>query len=739
MNNQERREPTEEKKTFHSVVDRLVHFIVWHGKTIGTAFAVLTLFSLICYPFVGVNYDMAEYLPSYAPTRQALTVMEDEFGYPGMARIMVRDCTMQEAQAIREKISKVEGVELVLSADLATNIYAQDDFLANKLTEQFYKDGNAVMEIIFEDGNNDHSTYRAIDEIYGIVGERGAFSGAAVAEKEKEASIQREVAFAIVVSVIIILAILLLTTNSYFEPLLFIMIMGIAIILNLGTNIIFGTISFFTFSTAAIFQLAVSIDYSIFLLHTYTAYKESGIEIHEAMKLAVKDAARSIFASGATTAVGFIVLVTMEFTVGADVGLVLTKGILCSLATVLLLMPTLIIRFNDIIDKTRHKPFFGSFDWLGKAMYHLRFVALILSLIVAVPCYFGQDMNAFYFGNEALGAGPGTKYYEDTQAINEVFGKSNIVLAIVPNDAGGSMVREKALVTELDDLPFVNFALSMGSVLPEGIPVDFLPQKLVKQMRTEDYSRIFISMDNSEESEYSFECSQELSERVKKAYPEDSYVIGMTPTVIDIRDILRADYSRVSILSLLGVALVVLCSFQCITVPILVILPIEVAIYLNMTIPYLQGQWVLYIGYIIVSCLQLGATIDYSILMTNNYLDARKTMGRKESAIHAISKSALSVMTSGLILMVVGYLLFFTSSMQSIKQIGELTGRGAMLSLGLVLSLLPALLATFDPLIQFAQGMSERRHAWLRAHLFHQKTPAALAAQSVQEEGSSHE
>ena len=271
MNNQERREPTEEKKTFHSVVDRLVHFIVWHGKTIGTAFAVLTLFSLICYPFVGVNYDMAEYLPSYAPTRQALTVMEDEFGYPGMARIMVRDCTMQEAQAIREKISKVEGVELVLSADLATNIYAQDDFLANKLTEQFYKDGNAVMEIIFEDGNNDHSTYRAIDEIYGIVGERGAFSGAAVAEKEKEASIQREVAFAIVVSVIIILAILLLTTNSYFEPLLFIMIMGIAIILNLGTNIIFGTISFFTFSTAAIFQLAVSIDYSIFLLHTYTA------------------------------------------------------------------------------------------------------------------------------------------------------------------------------------------------------------------------------------------------------------------------------------------------------------------------------------------------------------------------------------------------------------------------------------------------------------------------------------
>ena len=691
----------------NDVFQRIIHQIVYRGKAIERVFFIATVVCAICFPFVGVNYDLSKYLPQFAPTKQALDVMEDEFGYPGTARIMVKDVTLQEAKAIHSRIAEVEGVDLVAGADLATNVYMGDGFLTNDLTDEFYKDGNAVMEVIFEDGDSDKSTHKAIDQIYDIVGkDRGCFAGSAVSSKEREASITREIAMAIVLALVIILLILTLTTTSWLEPFLFIFIMIVAVIMNMGSNIMFGRISFFTFSTAAILQMAVSMDYSIFLLHTFHAYKKTGMENREAMEAALREACSSILASGATTIVGFLVIAFMRFTIGKDVGFVLTKGILCSLATVLLLMPALILRFDERIARTAHRPFIPSFDKFAGLMYRIRKAVFVFALIVAVPCYFGQNMNKFFYGDDAIGSSPGTRVYEDTREINAVFGKSNLMIAIVPN---GSVVKERELTDALEDLDFVNYALSMAGTLPQGIPESFLPGKVVEQLRSEHYARIMISMDTEQESDYAFECSQELESLVKEFYPEDAYVIGMTPTTIDIRDILTDDYNKVSILSLAGVAAVVMITFSSVLVPILVIIPIEVAIYLNMTIPYVMGDSLIYIGYIIVSCLQLGATIDYSILMTNNYLAFRKEMSNTEAEIQAISKSTLSILTSGGILMVVGYLLFFTSSIQAISQVGRLVGRGAILSMVLVLSLLPALLSTFDKQIQNQQARAAAR------------------------------
>ena len=507
-------------------------------------------------------------------------------------------------------------------------------------------------------------------------------------------------------AVVIIWLILTLTTTSWFEPFLFILVMAVAIILNMGSNLMFGKISFFTFSTAAILQLAVSMDYSIFLLHTYTAFKNQGMPTDKAMEHALVEACSSILASGATTIVGFLVIALMQFKIGKDVGFVLTKGILCSLATVLLLMPTLILRFDKKIEKTAHRPFVPSFDGLGRVMYKIRIPVLIVAVTCAVPCYFGQAMNYFYYGDDALGSGPGTRVYEDSREIERVFGKANVVIAMVPN---GSTVKERELTDELGDQEFIDYALSMSGTMPQGIPESFLPKNLVKQLRTDKYARLLISMKTLEESSYSFECSDKLTEIVKKYYPEDSYVIGMTPTTIDIRDILTDDYNRVSIISLLGVAVVVMITFSSVMVPVLVIIPIEVAIYLNMTLPYIMGDSVVYIGYIIVSCLQLGATIDYSILMTNNYMDMRSRMESRQAAVAAISKSTLSIITSGSILTVVGYLLYFTSSIQAISQVGRLVGRGALLSMLMVLSLLPALLAAFDKPIRKQQEKAKIR------------------------------
>lgn len=712
------------KNKENDVIQKVIHQIVYKGKAIERVFFIITVVCAVCFPFVGVNYDLSKYLPQFAPTKQALDVMEAEFGYPGTARIMVKDVTLQEAKAIRSRIADVDGVELVAGADLATNVYMGDGFLTNDLTDEFYKDGNAVIEVIFEDGDSDKSTHKAIDQIYDIVGkDRGCFAGSAVSSKEREASITREIAMAIVLALVIILLILTLTTTSWLEPFLFIFIMIVAVIMNMGSNIMFGRISFFTFSTAAILQMAVSMDYSIFLLHTFNAYKKTGMENRAAMEAALREACSSILASGATTIVGFLVIAFMRFTIGKDVGFVLTKGILCSLATVLLLMPALILRYDGRIAKTAHKPFIPSFDKFAGLMYRIRKVVFVFALVVAVPCYFGQNMNKFYYGDDAIGSSPGTRVYEDTREINAVFGKSNPMIAIVPN---GSIIKERELTEALEDLDFVNYALSMAGTLPQGIPESFLPEKVVEQLRTENYARIMISMDTEQESDYAFACSRKLEDLVKEYYPEDAYVIGMTPTTVDIRDILTDDYNKVSILSLAGVAAVVMITFSSVLVPILVIIPIEVAIYLNMTLPYVMGDSMIYIGYIIVSCLQLGATIDYSILMTNNYLAFRKEMSNTEAEIRAISKSTLSILTSGGILMVVGYLLFFTSSIQAISQVGRLVGRGAILSMVLVLSLLPALLSTFDKQIQKQQARAAARKA-------RRMKPAGKQADTVEE------
>lgn len=691
------------------MLKKVAHFIVQRGRIIEKFFIAMTILCAVCYPFVGVNYDLSKYLPDFAPTKQALDVMEKEFGYPGMARIMVKDVTLPEARTIRQRISRVDGVDLVVGPDLAANVYSTDAFIKNSLTDRFYKDGNAVYQIIFEDGDSDASTHKAINEIYGIVGkDRGCFAGSAVSSKERQESITREIAMAIGMAVVIIWLILTLTTTSWFEPFLFILVMAVAIVLNMGSNIMFGRISFFTFSTAAILQLAVSMDYSIFLLHTYTAIKQSGVDSRPAMEAAIEKSCSSILASGATTIVGFLVIALMKFTIGRDVGFVLTKGIICSLVTVLFLMPTLILRFDKKIEKTAHRSFLPPLDGLGKLMYRIRIPVLAAAALCAVPCYFGQSMNYFYYGDDALGSGPGTRVYEDSRAIEDVFGKSNVIIAMVPN---GNVIKERRLTDELEDQEFIDYALSMAGTLPQGIPESFLPESVTKQLRTGSYARILISMETREESSYSFQCSEKLTEIVKKYYPEDSYVIGMTPTTIDIRDILTDDYNRVSIISLAGVALVVMLTFHSVMVPILVIIPIEVAIYLNMTIPYIIGDSMVYIGYIIVSCLQLGATIDYSILMTNNYMEFRETMGSRESAVTAIAKSAISILTSGGILTVVGYLLYFTSSIQAISQVGRLVGRGALLSMLLVLSLLPALLAAFDKPIRRQQQRAVERRA----------------------------
>lgn len=678
------------------MLDKIIYYIVHKNRLIQIIFAFLFFWSLVCIPMVEVNYDLSKYLPNTAPSKIGLNIMEEEFGYPGTARLMIGPASIYEAKVFKDRISNIDGVDMVSWADNDTNIYESDLFIRYDDIKDYYKDDYAVMDITFVEGESDPLTHEAISKIEDMTGEKGYMMGPAVQNKSLNETLTKEISIAMVMGVVMIWLVLMATTTAWLEPVLFLMIMGIAIILNMGTNIFLGTISFLTFSMSSILQLAIAMDYSIFLLHSFTHEKEKGLSSEDAISNAIRQAVSSILSSGATTIVGFLVLTMMRFTIGRDLGIVLAKGIVISLITVLVLMPTLILRMNERIEKTAHRSFMPSFMPLGRFVYKIRHIIVILTVLITIPSFVGQKMNQFLYGNSALGSSEGTKIYENEQEINARFGRSNLILALIPNT---NIVTEKLLAEELEDLEYTKDVTSLANKIPEGIPVDFMPESITSLLHTDQYARILIYIRTSDESDLAFQCTQEIQDIVHTYYPKDAYVVGLTPSTLDIKNTITDDYRLVNILSLLGVALVVMITFRSAIIPIVVMIPIEAAILMNMALPYIFGDTMIFMGYIIVSCLQLGATIDYSILLTNNYLESRKTLPKKEAAIESIGKSALAVITSGSILTIVGYGLYFTSSVAAVAGMGRLVGRGAALSLVLVLCLLPMLLLRMDHII----------------------------------------
>ena len=708
----------------HNPVDLIIN----HRKLIEKIFTVLVLLSLICAPMVGINYDLTKYLPDSSPSAQALDIMEDEFTYPGMGRVMLKDVTLYEAKNIKDRIADVDGVDMVMWADLTTNIYGSSEFIDYDDIDDYYHEDNqtAYMDIVFKDKDSSTQTHKAVHQIEQIVGEHGLVAGSATSDTNLGPTINKEVARVMVLAVIIIYIILTITTTSWFEPVMFLSILGIAIVINMGTNIFLGEISFLSNAVGAVLQLACSMDYSIFLLHAFTQERAQGIEPEQAMANAWRSAFSSVFASGMTTIVGFAAMCLMNFGIGPDMGIVLAKGIAISLATVLLLMPALILRFQDIVAKTKHRPFIPTQSrGIGNFAFRIRRPLFIAVLLIIIPCYVAQGMANFSYGNEAVANSPGTPVYEAEQQMNAEFGKSNMMIALVPLD---SNLTEKQMTDEIDDLPYVKYALSLSSVLPEGIPEDFLPENITSIMHSEHWARVIINVRSSGESEDAFHFADSIRAIVNRYYPgETTYLVGVTPSTQDIKSIIVPDYNRVNIVSLLGVALVVALTYKALILPLVVLIPIECAIFINTALPYIYGQRTMYLGFIIVGCIQLGATVDYSILMTGNYLDARTQGDKKEAAIRAISMSAESVMTSGMIVMTVAYGLYFMTSVEAISSLGRLIGRGAFISVIMVLFFLPMCLMIFDRFI-VKPDHAERKHAKMnRIHAMKIKLPTLSA------------
>ncbi|MEG2857824.1 MAG: MMPL family transporter, partial [Clostridia bacterium] len=379
------------------MMERFAAFLLKSKWKVVAFFILAVLLSGILIPLVSINYDLTQYLPDDSMSRKAISVLQDEFTYPGSAEVMVANVTVPQALAAKKKIASVKGVKNVMWLDDLVDINVPVDYSDKAVTEPYFKDNKALFTVEFNEGNYTKLTGAAIDEIRATTG--GSVRGMAEDARNQQSSMADEILIIMLIVFPICVIILMLASNSWIEPLLYLIVIGVSIVINMGTNAFFNNVSYLTFSICAVLQMAISMDYSLFMCHRYIEERDNGKDVKTAIKAAVKGSFSSIFASSFTTLAGFIALVFMGYTIGTDLGIVLAKGILISFITVMVLMPVLLLLFRNVIDKSRHRPFIPKFKKWGTTVSKLRYPIILIAIIITVTAFLGQSKNEFLYGD----------------------------------------------------------------------------------------------------------------------------------------------------------------------------------------------------------------------------------------------------------------------------------------------------------------------------------------------------
>lgn len=673
-------------------MEKIYTGVVKHRKLIIALFSVCFIVCLFLQNLVSVNYDMNDYLPSDTKSTVSLEVMQNEFdgGIPN-ARVMVCDVTIPQALEYKEKIKNVEGVTAVTWLDDSVDITIPISTLDTDIVENYYKDNTALFTVTIEED------YRisAADSIRKIIGSDNAMTGSAVSTAIATTNTVSEIQKITVIAVLFVLVVLFLTTTSWIEPIIILAGLGVAIIINNGSNLIFGEISFVTNAAGSILQLAVSLDYSVFLIHRFEKCRKETKDVNAAMVNALCKSTTSIFSSGLTTVIGFLALILMQFKIGPDLGIALAKGVAISLITVFLFMPSFILVTYKWLDKTRHRSFMPSFKGFGKLVCKLAIPMVCIFAVIIVPSYLASNTNSYLYGSSHI-YGEGTTYGRDKTAIETVFGKSDTYVLLVPQ---GNPVNECKLSEELHSLPQVSDIISYVDTVGTEIPKEYLDADTLALLQSENYSRFVISAEADYEGEATFDFVEEIRKTADKYYPGQTHLAGEAVSTYDLMDTITTDMARVNLLAIGAVFLVLLLTMKSISVPIVLVLNIETAIWLNLSVPYFSDKPVYYIAYLIISSVQLGATVDYAILMTERYKENRSALEKREAVVQTLSDVTVSILTSGSVLTVVGLLLGYVSSNRLLAQLGIFIGRGAVCSLVIVLFVLPGFLMIFDRFI----------------------------------------
>ncbi len=687
-------------------MNKYTNFILKHRKIIITVFAAMALICVVLSQFVGVNYNFADYLPDDAASTKALRVMEEEYdqSIPNM-RVLVQDVSIPEALRIKEEMEQVEGVKEVSWLDDVMDIYSPIEEADPDTLDAWYKDSDALYSVTTSDDETKKSA--AVHGIREIIGDGNAMSGSAVTDVLSPIRTTKEIQKITLLVLPIVFVLLLLATTSWFEPVLFLLTIGTAILLNRGTNLIFGEISFVTNAAGSVLQLAVSMDYSIFLLHRLAEKRQEGLDVQEAMVEAVKESTCSVLSSGLTTVTGFAALILMRFKIGPDMGWVMAKAIAFSLLCVLCLLPALALSTYKFIDKTQHRKLYPSFEKISGGVMKVRLPFLTLAALLAIPCFLAQGKNDFLYGSSQIYSSEETQMGRDMMTIDQEYGVSNPLVLMVPK---GDMEKEIALNQALKDDPDVSSVISYVNTVGSSIPEEYLPSESASQLYSEHYSRFVITLDTEESEDKWTEKIEKVHGICEKYYGDEALIAGDLASTEDLKTTITADNTRVNLLAIAFVFLILVVNFRSISLPIILTLVIELSIWINLAIPYFSSTTLHYIGYLIISSVQLGATIDYAILLTSRYMEERKSLAKKQAAHSAIKLTVLSLLTSALILAIAGIILGKISTNLVLSQLGILVGRGAVISFLLVLVVLPALLILFDSVIEKTTAKTDFYH-----------------------------
>ena len=747
----------QEKRT-ESPMTKVARFIVDKRKAFYLVFLAAFLFCAASINKVQVNNDITSYLPAQTETRRGLTIMDEEFVTLGSANVMVSNVTYQTALDLSHKLEGIDGVSEVTFDN----------------TEEHYKNSSALFTISFDGEETDPATVEAMNEVLSALEGYDVYASTQIG-RDESVTLQQEMTVILAIAAVVIVVVLLFTSKSYMEVPVYLIVFGAAAVLNMGTNFIFGTISFITNSIAVVLQLALAIDYAIIFCHRYMEERDNGLDPREADIAALSKAIVEISSSSLTTISGLVALMLMQLRIGFDMGIVLSKGIICSMLCVFLLMPGLLMLFSGPIDRTRHRNLVPKINFWGKAIVRVRYILPPIFLVVVVAgavlssqCDYVFDANDTDFDNK-----PDWRIADEK--VTDTFGKKNTIAVLVPR---GDYNKEKHILERVSQLPEVTQATGLANIEVEdgrmltdemnprqfselagvdielsrllyqayglsveeygaifqdpddySVPlidvfeflleqkdkgvvnltgeqadkVDDLQQQLdvgLEQLRGEHWSRLVFVADVPTEGDETYALLDQIRAIAREYYGDQVILVGNSTNAFDLASSFSGDNLKISILTALFVMVILLFTFKSAGLPILLVLTIQGSIWINFSVPVLTHTNLFFLSYLVVSSIQMGATIDYAIVITNRYLELKTVMERKQAAVEALSQSFPTILTSGTIMAVAGFLIGGISTDATIGSVGQTLGRGTVTSIILVMTVLPQLLMLGDALIE---------------------------------------
>ena len=656
-----------------------------------------------------INYDILSYLPSDIETMKGQDIMLDEFGKGGFSLVMLDGMEDKDVEKVKEKIEKVDHVCDVLWYDTLADVSLPKEVLPDDIYDFFNTDNSTMMAVFFDEATSADGSLEAVKEIRSIAGEQCFVSGmSSVVEDIKDLTMQ-EAPMYVVIAVILTSIILALTMDSFLIPLFFMLSVGMAIVYNMGTNFIQGEISFITEALAAVLQLAVTIDYSIFLWHSYKEEKEKHPgDNKEAMAVAIGKTITSVVSSSITTVAGFLALCFMSYELGMDMGIVMAKGVVIGVICCITVLPSMILVFDKALEKTMHKDLVPSLEKPSKFIIKHHAAFIVLFIVVLIPAVYGQiNTNVYYNLTDTLPKDLNS-VIANTK-LDEEYNMATTHMLLVDADMEPKEVN--SMLDEMGKVDGVSFSMSLDTLIGPSIPREIVPESVTKILKSDKWQLMLVGSEYKVASDEENAQIDELS-KILKSYDKDGMLIGEAAATKDLIDITDHDFKVVNIVSIAAIFIIILIALRSVSLPIILVAVIEFAITVNMGVPCFTNTTIPFIASVVIGTIQLGATVDYAILMTTRYKTERNAGKDKHEAVTiALTTSMKSIMVSALGFFASTFGVGVYSSVDMISQLCTLMSRGAIISMITVICILPSMLMLFDKvIINTTMGMKKKEN-----------------------------